>query len=88
MMTSVPQNTGNIKNNVNSPKREQEMLSPSPLKHGFTPNIGVLHSVYHKKSRSFIEQHETSHDDHDCAILPYSKNEISLGDELMMTKTL
>ena len=73
MMKSVPQNTGNIKNNVNSPKREQEMPTPSPLKHGFGLNIGVLHSVYQKKFRSFIEQHETSHDDHDCAILPYSK---------------
>ena len=41
-MTSVPQNTGNIKNNVNPPKREQEMPTRSPLKHNFTLNIGVL----------------------------------------------
>jgi len=69
---------------MSTPQRENKKCPPPP----FGLNIGVLHSVYQKKFRSFIEQHETSHDDHDCAILPYSKNEISLGDELMMTKTL
>ena len=60
-------------------------MAPPPWNMALPPNIEVLHSVYHKNFRSFIEQHETFHDDHDCVILPYSKNEISLGDELMMT---